>query len=205
MSRLKILSVMLAITLFARVEANTLGTYGTTYKVVEKDAYEELMEKVKNIDMSRYYNELKAEIKNYKPENRVTLKRAKKEREFQFTPVYTLPFDIPDQDGKILYPRGYTFNPLDYIRIPDLVVIDGSDPEQVKWFENSKYSKDINIMLLITEGSYWSLSERLLRPVFYADQRIVERLNLKQVPSIVKQKGNTLIIKEVFIEDKDNK
>jgi len=78
-----------------------------------------------------------------------------------------------------------------------LVVIDGTDPEQVKWFAASEYDKRLDVTLLLTEGSFGTVSKRISRPLFYADRKIVERLKLQAVPSVVRQKGRIMEVTEV--------
>ena len=114
--------------------------------------------------------------------------------------TYTTEIDVPDGKGVILYPKGYTFNPLDYVTYPKtLVVIDGTDPDQVKWFAASEYDKRLDVMLLLTEGNFGTVSKRISRPLFYADRKIVERLKLKAVPSVIKQMGRLMEVTEVVL------
>jgi len=114
--------------------------------------------------------------------------------------TYTLQMDVPDGKGGVLYPKGYTFNPLDYITFArTLVVINGSDPEQVKWFAASEYRGRIDVMLLLTEGPYRSLGKKLDSPMFYADSLLIERLRLAAVPSTVRQEGKVMVVHEYGI------
>ena len=56
---------------------------------------------------------------------------ARKERTFLVDMTYTLDRDIADEKGNVVYPKGYTFNPLDYITYPGtLVILDGNSPTQ---------------------------------------------------------------------------
>ncbi len=97
----------------------------------------------------------------------------------------------------VLYPSGFTFNPLDYIKVNEVyVIINGDDFEQVAWLERSGYLDKLNIMLLLSEGGWVDMSERLMIPIFYADTRIVERFELRAVPSVVSAKGRVLEVRE---------
>lgn len=105
----------------------------------------------------------------------------------------------------VLYPSGYRFNPLDYIKVPyTYVVIDGDDERQVEWFETTRYADDVFAILLITNGSWYELSQRFNRPVFYADERIIERFKLKASPSVVRQSGNLMEVTEVAVKQKED-
>jgi conjugal transfer pilus assembly protein TraW len=181
-------------------EIMDLGTVGRVYPIAEKDCLNEIREKVKKLDWEKIRDESIEMAKNYKPENLVKLPKATQDRTFLVDMSYTLGNDIPDKDGKIIYPKGYRFNPLEYIDYPiKLVVIDGSDSCQVAWFQNSPYAKDYHARLLITDGYHVELREKLNRPIYYAHRLIVERLQLDRLPCIVIQKGVHMEVKEIAI------
>lgn len=181
-------------------EIMDLGTVGRVYPIAEKDCLNEIREKAKKLDWEKIRDESIETAKNYKPENLVKLPKATQDRTFLVDMSYTLGNDIPDKDGKIIYPRGYRFNPLEYIDYPiKLVVIDGSDSDQVAWFQNSPYAKDYQVRLLITDGYHIELREKLNRPIYYAHRLIVERLQLDRLPCIVIQKGVHMEVKEIAI------
>jgi len=57
--------------------------------------------------------------------------------------TYTTEFDVPDGRGNILYPKGYVFNPLEYVYLPNMLVfINGGKKDQVEWFNSSAYFND---------------------------------------------------------------
>jgi conjugal transfer pilus assembly protein TraW len=183
----------------APVSAQDLGRYGTVYPVVEPDALAEMKAKAARVNWGKYLNREKMtrKIREYKPKELVKLPAAGQPRSFLADMSYTLDMDIPDGKGGILYPKGYTFNPLDYVRLErTLVIINGNDKRQVEWFRSSPWNKDMNAMLLLTDGSYYTLGERLKRPVFYADKLLVTRLKLQAVPSVAVQKGRFIEVRE---------
>jgi len=184
--------------------AINLGTVGVTYEIAEEDALAAFQERAKQVNWNKVFSKEKAEklIREYKPEGLVSLPRASEDRTFHVDMTYTLEFDIPDGKGGILYPRGYTFNPLDYVQMPAiLVVINGDDTDQVKWFRGSGYDKDFKTMLLLVGGSYSDLAEKLDRPVFYADEKITSKFKLKVVPSVIRQDGIFMEVKEFQIQE----
>jgi conjugal transfer pilus assembly protein TraW len=181
------------------VQAKVIGTYGTTYRITERDALAEIEERARQVDWSKVLD--KRKVENYQgPPDKASLPRAKRNRSFPVDMTYTTEIDVPDGKGGILYPKGYTFNPLDYVSYPKtLVIINGTDPDQVKWFAASEYDKRLDVTLLLTEGSFGAVSKRISRPLFYADRKIVERLKLKAVPSVIKQKGRLMEVTEVVL------
>ena len=183
----------------AAVMANNLGEVSRPWPIAETDALTEIAARARQVDWSKALD--KKKIENYQgPPDRVRLPRAKRNRSFPVDLTYTTDIDVPDGNGGILYPKGYTFNPLDYVTYPKtIVVIDGSDPEQVKWLAVSEYDKILDVTLLLTEGSYEVVAKRVSRPVFYADRKIVERLRLKAVPSVIRQKGRQMEVSEILV------
>lgn len=181
------------------VQAKDIGTFGMTYRIAERDALAEIEERARQVDWHKVLD--KRKVENFQgPTERVRLPRTKRNRSFPVDMTYTTEIDVPDGKGGILYPKGYTFNPLDYVTYPKtLVVIDGTDPEQVKWFAASEYDKRLDVTLLLTEGSFGTVSKRISRPLFYADRKIVERLKLKAVPSVIRQKGRVMEVLEILV------
>jgi len=190
---------VLAILAAVSAHAKDLGSVGTTYAVAEKDALTEIEERAKGVDWGKVLQ--RKPIEEYDgPEDRFRLPRASRDKAYAVDLTYTLPMDIPDGKGGVLYPQGYTFNPLEYVAFTKtLVVINGNDPDQVKWFASSEYKSRIDVMLLLTEGNYGRLGKKLNVPMFYADSRIVERLQLSAVPSVVKQEGKEMVVREIAV------
>jgi conjugal transfer pilus assembly protein TraW len=185
--------------------AKNIGVVGTLYDIVERDALKEMQEKAANLDINKIIkrNESISKIKNFIPSDISDLRKiepAKKDSIFLVDMTYTLDMDIPDGKGNILYPRGYTFNPLDYITYPKtLVMLNANSPKQLVWFKQSEYAKDIKTSLLITDGPYYDLTKALKRPVFFASMQIVNVFRIKALPSIVRQKGNMMEVTEIDV------
>jgi conjugal transfer pilus assembly protein TraW len=180
-------------------KATKLGTFGMTYRIAERDALTEIEERARQVDWDKILD--KKKIENYQgPPNKGGLPQAQHDRVFQVDMTYTTEIDVPDGKGGNLYPKGYTFNPLDYVKYPKiLVVINGNDPEQVKWLAASEYAKRLDVTLLLTEGVYGAVVKRVNRPAFYANRKIIERLKLKAVPSIIRQQDRIMEVTEVAL------
>lgn len=208
MKKAIILSVLSSFFLARAAVCADLGDVGATYPIAERDALVEIEERAKAVDWEKAFDRKRMEekIRNYRPERVETLPSARKDRVFQVNMNWTLDFDIPDGRGGILYPRGFSFNPLDYVFLPNvLVVIDGDDKKQVEWFKASSHAKDHRVMLLLCGGSYTRVMEKLKRPAFYADGRIVKRFQLKAVPAVIVQKGAVMEVREYALDDKGQK
>jgi len=111
--------------------------FGTTYKIAEPDILNEIESRkggiAKEVD-----RQSKREMEEFKKLKGEPLKKATKAHSYYVDPTYTLAQDIPkvDREGKvigILYPKGYTFNPLKYIQIapPPIVAFNACDKNEV--------------------------------------------------------------------------
>jgi len=182
--------------------AKHLGTVGNVYPIGEPDALAEIREAVARVDWEKAIDrQHKLEmIKNFRPRDLHPLPAAKLDKSFLVDMTYTLDSDIPDGKGGVLYPRGFSFNPLDYVSLTSvLVVIDAGDRWQVDWFKTSPYAEDYRTRLILSGGDYYDLSEELDRPVFYLMDTVARRLKLAAVPSVVGQQDNMLQVREVML------
>ena len=173
-----------------------LEPVGPTSAVIETDLAEALRQRAVSVDVER----LRSAQARYQPANLQALPRATKDATTMVDLTHTLEQDVQDANGQVLYPAGFTFNPLRYVSLSGaLVVIDGSDPEQVAWFKGSPYGANRRALLLLSGGLAAPLRDELRRPVAYLTEDIARRLQLRAVPSIVVERDNQLEIREVSL------
>jgi conjugal transfer pilus assembly protein TraW len=108
---------------------------------------------------------------------------------------YTVPFDIADENGKVLIPKGYVYNPLAKINMTSLIVIDGENEEHIQW-ARQKQKELKRAKILISRGSFMRVMREKKLRVYHLDDRIMERMQIHAVPCIVVQKGPYLEIRE---------
>ena len=200
-----IFSMFAVLALSTPSAAKTLGTFGTTYAIAERDGLDEIMERVKKADWGKYFNKQKLgrQMLDRESSFEYALPKAKSGSVRLVDMTYTLTFDIFDANGKVLYPKGFAFNPLEYMPVPySIVVIDGADKSQVRWLKESEYGTKVAAMVLTTGGETAKLIRELKRPVFVADRRIADRFQLRAVPSIIVQKGLNMEVSEIVVSDK---
>ena len=173
-----------------------LEPVGPTSVVIEIDLGDELRQRAVSVDVKQ----LRSAQARYQPANLHALPRATKDTSTMVDLTHTLEQDLVDAQGTILYPSGFTFNPLRYVSLSGaLVVIDGSDPEQVAWFKGSPYGDNHRALLLLSGGLAATLRDELVRPVAYLTEDIAQRLQLQAVPSVVVEQDNQLVIREVSL------
>jgi len=200
-------SAILLFALAGMARGEELGVFGATYPVAEPDALEEIQARAKEVNWGAFFNDKKMKhlVESYKPAHLKPLPRAKRGRTFTVDLTATLDQDIPDGKGGTLYPRGYRFNPLEYVSLPStLVILNGEDPGQVRWFKTSRFSGDVSVLLLLSDGAYQQVSGELKRSVYYAPPKILERLRISALPAVASQKGRVMEVEEIVIDQKKN-
>ena len=181
-----------------------LGTYGATWPIKEKDALVQIKNALRKKDWRKFFTKKRFLEAFHEYEDRLStdLPEAKRHVVYAVDMTYTLNYTIRDAYGNVLYPKGYTFNPLDYIKVPFVyVIINGDSKKQVEWFMHSKYYNKIKSMLLICKGDVLTLEKKVKMPIFYADKRIIRKFDIKAVPSIAYQKGDKFYVEEIPVSD----
>ena len=175
--------------------AHAQTVIGRTWPIVEPDALSEIEARTQTLppNMSARFG----------PRERWTAMQAaplgvaEANRVRDVIPFYTLDFDVKLPDGKLLYPKGFTFNPLTYVSLPQRLVVVRS--EDLGWALRTASPSD---WILLAAGSRASadpiaLGEKVGRSLFILEERVKERLGLKVAPVIVSQVGQKLELTEV--------
>ena len=175
---------------------------GRTYAVAEPDFLAEVQERARAVDWKRLFDRdrWRQRFYNYRPRQLARLPRAKEDRVRFVTPTAELPFDVPGPDGRIAYPKGYRFNPLDHITLTyHYLVLDADDPDQVEWAKTLAGLRDPKLRVLLSGGNYWEAMKALGVRVYYLTRPFAERLDVRAAPSLVRQEGNQLRIQEFAV------
>ena len=184
-------------------EVKELEPVGAVYPIVEPNIVDEMKQRAALHPFDPKIAQ--EEYAHYQPKNMHKLPRATVDRTTAVDVTYTLDHDLLDQHGRVLYKKGFAFNPLDYGGLSGgLVIIDGSDPGQVEWYKKTPYAQNRRAILLLAGGYAPILKDELKRPVYYLTKEIAARLHIQAAPSVVVQENKMLTLREVKIEKKEN-
>ena len=167
-------------------------TVGQTYPIRERDALEEIESRTKQVDWAKALST--ANIA-WSAKNGHFVQRAPVDRSREYVPWYTVEFDVRDQYGQVIYPKGFQFNVLEHITLPYRVVV--IDPSDLEWVKPLLKDSD---MVILTSGDFEHASEVLDRPTFMLDEKTRQRLGIEFVPSIIVQSGSVFVVEEFFVE-----
>lgn len=181
----------------AAAKAGT-ATVGRTWPIAEPDALAEIEAKaaLQPPDMKAAFGPRSG----WSALKAAPLGVARADRVRSVVPFYSLDFDLALPGGKVLYPKGYTFNPLSYVALPQRLVV--VHPRDLAWAARTAALTD---WILVTAGGdsredALSLGEKIGRPVFILEERVKQRLGLTVAPVIVRQMGQRLELTEVRLE-----
>jgi len=196
------ITIILTISMHGETLAKDLGKYGATYPIIEEDAIAQLKKAIAKYDWEKFKIKQKEKIKNFKPKDLVDLPVAKEDKVFKVDMTGAIKEDIIGRDGEVIYPKGYRYNPMEYVFMRRIIVfINGKDEKQIEWYKKSPYPADMRTMLLITDGSYLDVRKKLnTLTVYYANKEIIERMGIKAVPSVAVQKGTELEVQEYALK-----
>jgi len=203
-----LLFLFFPIFLFGSTLVKTFTT-GETFKFAENDMIEDIKKQIENNrpaieeKLNEYKKSAKTKVKNYKPKDLKILTPALKNNIFYPDMTYTNPNDIHDNNGKIIYPKGFKFNPLDFQTLHyQMIVINGNSKEEIQWLVKEGFTDNIKYMILLSDGNYKEIGDELKQPIFYAVPAITEKFNLKHTPTIITQIGNKMEVKEICLSCK---
>lgn len=182
--------LLLASALVASAARAGTSSIGRTWPIAEPDALTEIESRVdrqpttlaEKFGVRSRWSAMKA----------ASLAPATIDRVRTVVPFYTLPEEIRLPDGRLLYPKGFTFNPLEYVSLPQRLIV--VHPRDLGWAIGHAQLTDF---ILLTAGDALTLSETAKRPLFILEERVKDRLGLTVAPVIVAQTGKKLQLTEV--------
>jgi conjugal transfer pilus assembly protein TraW len=176
-----------------------LGVEGDVFEIKEPDMREWIKNKAKNFDFVKLQNELTDKVTNFKPKG-FEISRAIEYKTHYYNPEVVLTEPLFDHKGNILKPAGYRDNPLNYFSFTQtLVFFDGNDEKQLKYAFDIEAQKD-NVVLIEVNGDVLGDIKKYKKSIFFANQNLVDKLQIQRVPSMAYQEGMMIRIDEVKLD-----
>lgn len=189
-----LITAALATASFAQENTERQSTIGRTWPVAEPDALAEIEAKVATLPPN-----LSAKFgprSGWSAMKAAALPAATNDRTRSVVPFYTLEFDIRLPDGKLVYPKGFTFNPLTFVKLPQRLVV--VHPRDLVWALKAARPTDFILLTALGKdnGDPIALGEKAGRAIYILEERVKERLGLVAAPVIVAQSGTRLVLTE---------
>jgi conjugal transfer pilus assembly protein TraW len=168
------------------------GIVGQTFPIAEPDTLTEIQERAAKINWDALKKQALARTSAF---TSVHLPLAQQEAERLFDPTYTLPRDITDAQGKVLFAQGAKVNVYRRIKDPARTIVIADLPSNYQWLQTVAKPTERD-RILLANGNVMEARERTHLKLFLLEARIVERFGLQRVPSIVQQEGTMLKVHE---------
>ncbi len=180
-----------------------LGTMGDIGEIAEIDLLEEIKRRMAAIDWKQ--KQRQAITRFWEQQKFEDLPTTQSDRDRSVDLTITAPRDLTAPNGQLIIRAGQTVNPLD--KMPFglcLKVFDATVPAQVELIRQlSCQDKQARVMYLATSlprqdgwDSLKRLETALQAPVYLLTRDVRSRFQLQQVPAIVEQAGNRLLVRE---------
>jgi conjugal transfer pilus assembly protein TraW len=184
--------------------AYDFGVLGSTLPIVEEDMFEYIKAKLAVMQASGELDAQNKQMQEYtksqvnRPKSVGGISNTTEPKSWLYDPNFILTTDIKDEKGNIIHHAGKSINPLNHMPLNEkLIFINGDDEAQVKW----AIKESVNSKIILVNGSPQELMKaNSVR--FYFDQQslLTQKFSIKQVPAVVSQKGNKLLIAEIVLE-----
>ena len=171
-------------------------TVGETYPIAEPDLYKEIKTRAGNLKNAGIPDKDWANDDVFEGS---LLPVAIEDKSRLFDPTYLLPRAMIDAEGRTLYPKGYPVNVYEKFTMPGRFIVINNSDEHFNWLKTVANLTESDMVLLAGGNVIHARKSQKIR--FYAlDQRGIERLGLKAVPSIVSQEKTQLRVNEYAVD-----
>ena len=180
---------------------------GKIYDFAEKNAIEDIQQHVKKNDktieakIAKMGIEQKNKAREWKPEQR-KLTAATKNKVFYPDITYTVPEDIKDAMGRIMYAKGFKFNPANYVHMQqEIVIIDANNKIELEWAKKNSYLDSAKYMVLLADGNEFEITKEFKKPAYYLPKDVADKFQIKKTPCIIKQIKNKIKVSEICLKN----
>jgi len=213
--RIPFLFLFLSFVLFGSTTAQALvvGREGVTYSIKEQDFLNVIEARAANINMAELEKTIQESLKEQTYSFRLqdgvqNIPPATSGSQYRVDLTYTVPQDIKDLHGNIIYPEGHKVNPLKVMADRGmnypfmLLILNGDREAEIEWFLQSQFNNP-RVKVLITNGYPYKLAEQLKRPVYQLTKLIMTRFRIQATPSLVfwPQKTDYLAVRTIAVHE----
>jgi conjugal transfer pilus assembly protein TraW len=180
-----------------------LGRFGEVYDIAEIDLLEAIKSRLATLDGPRMRQQAMARFWQKRQFEVLPASREDRDRTIDLT--VTVPRDLVAPNGNLIIRAGHTVNPLDQLAFGlCLIVFDATQPAQLDTVKQlSCRDQNARVLYLATQLSRqdgWeglkNLETTLNAPVYLLTPDVRQRFQLQQVPAVVEQSGNRIVVRE---------
>jgi conjugal transfer pilus assembly protein TraW len=180
-----------------------LGRFGEVYDIAEIDLLEAIKSRLATLDGPRMRQQAIARF--WQKRQFEVLPASREDRDRLIDLTVTAPRDLIAPNGNLIIRAGHAINPLDQMTFGlCLIVFDATQPAQLDTIRQvSCRDQNARVLYLATQLSRqdgWeglkNLETMLDAPVYLLTPDVRQRFQLQQVPAVVEQAGNRIVVRE---------
>ncbi|HEM55680.1 MAG TPA: hypothetical protein ENO30_02835 [Thermodesulfobium narugense] len=176
---------------------------GKVYPIAERDFLSEIEEKAKKVEPV-VRKKIEEEERKFLESKGEILTKAKKSYSYYVDITYTLPEDIMYYDResnqwKVLYPKGYRFNPIDYVMVdpPPIVVFNACDKSEVDFVSNFVKDNPIGYIYVSSGCPIGKIDSNF--QIFLLTKELKDKFKLKNTVSVISiDRPKKMVLVRVF-------
>lgn len=181
--------------------AKNFGTHGHTWKIIELDILDYIHQKLNLLDINQFKNIIIKKTKDRieKPHPVLGISTSLNDNVYLYDPSYIVPNSIYNNKGMLIFPSGYTINPLSQNPLREkLIFISGKNKLQIKFALSRKEHYQNFAKIILVDGNPLDI-QRENEVWIYFDQHgvLTTKLGITSVPAIVEQEGLRLKVTEI--------
>jgi conjugal transfer pilus assembly protein TraW len=176
---------------------------GKVYPIAERDFLSEIEEKAKKVEPI-VRKKIEEEERKFLESKGEILTKAKKSYSYYVDITYTLPEDIMYYDRgsnqwKVLYPKGYRFNPIDYVMVdpPPIVVFNACDKSEVDFVSNFVKGNPLGYIYVSSGCPIGKIDSNF--QIFLLTKELKDKFKLKNTVSVISiDRPKKMVLVRVF-------
>jgi conjugal transfer pilus assembly protein TraW len=185
-----------------------LGRFGEVYEIAEIDMLAEIRTRLSSINWRQKQSQALASFWEHRRFEMLSAAQENSDRIIDLT--VTAPRDVVGPNGKLIIHAGQTANPLDKMSFGlCLLVFDATEKTQVDMVRGlSCQDRKARVMYLATQlprqdgwDALKTLETSLNAPVYLLTPDVRQRFQLQNVPALVEQTGNRIVVRERKVAD----
>ena len=184
------------------------GVLGEVFDIQEQDLIEVITQKLQKLQaegkLDAYQHQIQAKVKESieRPQPVKDVVHTKTPRSYTFDPSIVVSKDLKDQNGNVFYKKGTVVNPLSIRPMTKpLLLIDGDSTDHLTWAFKMLKTYPLAKIIFI-KGAPLKIMQEIGLSIYFDQQGVIcNRFGIQQVPALITQKDDQLLIQEMKAED----
>lgn len=189
-------------------EAVDFGVMGEVFPILEQDLIEVIMQKLQKLQadgkLEVYQKQIQDRVKNgiEWPNPVKDVIHTKTPRSYTFDPSIVVSKDLKDHNGNVFYKKGTKVNPLTIRPMTKpLLLIDGDETDHLTWAFKMLKTHPL-AKIIFVKGAPLKIMKEIGLTIYFDQQGVIcQKFGIKQVPTLISQKDDLLLIQEMKAED----